>query len=44
MDSHIILSGEEMYALIDLVKEAHRTRGVPLSRIWEEIAIFANTQ
>jgi hypothetical protein len=43
-DSHIILSGEEMYAIMNLVKEANRIRGVPVSRIWEEIAIFAKTQ
>jgi hypothetical protein len=38
MDRHIILSDTELYAIIDLVKHASRTRGVTEYNIWESIA------
>jgi hypothetical protein len=44
MNSHILLSSEEMYAIIELVRKANRNRGVPVSTIWNEIIIFATSQ
>ena len=42
VNSHIILSEQELVLRMNLVNKEHRNRGVPEACVWESIAWFAN--